>query len=100
MGATVITLVLIMVISGVIESVLMLAGQPYWFLISTAGDSITMVYGGLELMLAGFMPLEQMEHFPFELESPDIGLTTLAMIIYLVVGLILSLVISNRRQLS
>jgi ABC-type transport system involved in multi-copper enzyme maturation permease subunit len=100
MGATVITLVLIMVISGVIESVLMLAGQPYWFLISTAGDSITMVYGGIELMLAGFMPLEEMGNFPFKLENPDIGLTALAMVIYLVVGLVLSLVISNRRQLS
>ena len=31
MGATVITLVVVMVISGIIESVLMLAGKPYWF---------------------------------------------------------------------
>ncbi|MDD4873848.1 MAG: ABC transporter permease [Dehalococcoidales bacterium] len=100
MGATVITLVLIMVISGVIESVLMFAGQPYWFLISTAGDSITLVYGGMELMLAGFVPLDQMSNFPFEFENPDIGLTTLAMVIYLVAGLVSSLVISNRRQLS
>ncbi len=100
MGATVITLVLIMVISGIVESVLMLAGQPYWYLISTAGDSITMVYGGIELMLAEFIPLDQMENFPFELETPDIGLSVLAMVIYLAVGLFSSLIITNRRQLS
>ncbi len=100
MGATVMTLVVIMVISGVIESVLMLAGQPYWYLISTAGDSITAVYGGIELILAAFMPLEEMGNFPFQLESPDIGLSVLAMIIYLATGLIFSLVITNRRQLS
>jgi len=100
MGATVMTLVLIMVISGVVESVLMLAGQPYWFLISTAGDCITMVYGGIELMLAEFVPLEEMGNFPFELESPDIGRCVLAMVIYLAVGLISSLIITNRRQLS
>ncbi len=100
MGATVITLVLIMVISGVVESVLMLAGQPYWFLISAAGDSITLVYGGMELIMAGFIPLDQMDSFPFEVKTPDIGLTTLAMIIYMVVGLGLSIIISNRRQLS
>ncbi len=100
MGATVMTLVLIMVISGVIESVLMLAGQPYWYLISTAGDSITMVYGGMELILAAFMPLAEMHNFPFEIESPDIGLSVLAMIIYLAAGLVSSLIITNRRQLS
>jgi ABC-2 type transport system permease protein len=100
MGATVITLVVIMVISGVIESVLMLADKPYWFLISTAGDSITTVYGGMELILAGFMPLEEMHNFPFEIESPDSGRSILAMIIYLAVGLVSSLIVTNRRQLS
>jgi len=100
MGATVLTLVVFMVISGVIESVLMLADKPYWFLISTAGDSITTVYGGVELILAGLMPMEEMHNFPFEIESPDIGRSVLAMVIYLAIGLISSLIISNRRQLS
>jgi ABC-2 type transport system permease protein len=100
MGATVITLVLIMVISGIIESILMLAGQPYWYIISAAGDSITTVYGGIELLLAGMIPLDQMENFPFELQSPDVWLTTLAMVIYLVVCFTASIFISNRRQLS
>ena len=100
MGATVITLVVVMVISGIIESVLMLAGKPYWFLISTAGDSITAVYGGIELIMAGFMPLEEMHNFPFELESPDIGRSVLAMVIHLAIGLVSSLIITNRRQLS
>jgi hypothetical protein len=78
----------------------MLAGQPYWYLISTAGDSITMVYGGIELMLAEFMPLEEMGDFPFELKPTDIGLNVLAMVIYLAVGLFTSLIVTNRRQLS
>jgi hypothetical protein len=41
-----------------------------------------------------------MHNFPFEIESPDIGLSVLAMVIYLAIGLVSSLVISNRRQLS
>jgi ABC-2 type transport system permease protein len=100
MGATVMTLVLILVISGVVESVLMLGGQPYWVLISTAGDSITLVYGGIELMLAEFVPLDQMGNFPFELETPDIGRCALAMVGYLVVGLFTSLIVTSRKQLS
>ena len=51
-------------------------------------------------MLAEFVPLEEMGNFPFELESPDIGRCVLAMVIYLAVGLISSLIITNRRQLS
>jgi len=97
MGATVITLVFIMVISGIVESVLMMAGKPYWFLLSTGGDSAAAVYGGYELFLEGLMPHGGM--VPFEIETPDIGLTALAMAIYLVVGFVLSIWISKRRQL-
>jgi len=97
MGATVITLVFIMVISGVIDGVLMMAGQPHWFLLSTAGDSIATVYGGYELFMEGVMPGGML---PFEIETPDIGLCALSMVIYLVVGLILSFWISGRRQLA
>ena len=99
MGATVMTLLFIMVISGIIESVLMMAGKPYWFLISTAGDSIAYVYGGFELFLEGLMP-HGGTMFPFEIETPDIGLCALAMVIYLVVGLVLSIWITKRRQLA
>ncbi len=100
MGATVMTLVFIMVISGVIDGVLMMAGKPHWFLLSTAGDSVATVYGGYELFLEGFMPPGSMEMMPFEIKTPDIGLCALSMVIYLIVGFVLSLWISGRRQLA
>ena len=99
MGATVITLVFILVISGVIESVLIMAGEPYWFLLSTAGDSVAMVYGGIELFLDVVTP-HSGSMLPFEIETPDIGLCALSMVIYLLVGLVLSFWISGRRQLA
>jgi ABC-2 type transport system permease protein len=98
MGATVITLLLIMVIFGIIESVLLFAGKPYWFLLSTGGDSIAAVYGGYDLILGGIIP--QDIELPFEMETMDIGLTALAMVIYLVVGFVSSVWITKRRQLA
>lgn len=98
MGATVMTLLFIMVISGIIESVLLFAGKPSWFLLSTAGDSMIHVYGGYELLFGGIMPQGGM--LPFEIETPDIGLAILSMVIYLVVGLVLSIWITQRRQLA
>lgn len=98
MGATVMTLLLIMVIFGIIESVLLFAGKPYWFLLSTGGDSIAAVYGGYDLILGGIVP-QDME-LPFEFKGPDIGLTALAMTIYLVVGFVLSLWLTKRKQLA
>ena len=98
MGATVMTLLFIMVISGIIETVLLMAGKPYWFLLSTGGDSVAAVYGGYELFLEGIIPNGGM--LPFDIETPDIGLTALSMAVYLVVGLVLSIWISGRRQLT
>ena len=54
MGATVIALIFIFVISGIVESVLMFTGNDYWFMISAGGDTITGVYGGMELFMGGF----------------------------------------------
>ncbi len=96
MGATVMTLLFIMVISGIIDSVLMMAGQPHWFLLSTNGDSIGTVYGGYEVYMEGGV----MPQMPFEMETPDINLVVLSMVIYLVVGFVLSIWISGRRQLA
>jgi ABC-2 type transport system permease protein len=106
MGATVITLVFIMVICGIIESVLMMAGKPYWFILSAAGDSVSTVYGSYELLLEGIMPPGSMEEMPHggrllsALKTPDIGLCALAMVIYMVVGFALSIWITKRRQLA
>ncbi len=100
MGATVITLVFIMVISGIIETVLMMAGEPYWFILSAGGDSVTIVFGGVELLMEGLMPSGGMGMMPFSAEPLDIGLTSMAMVGYLVIGFTLSLWISKRRQLA
>jgi ABC-2 type transport system permease protein len=93
MGATVITLVFIMVISGVLDGVLTMAGQPSWFLLSKAGDSTFTVYGGYEAFVGGGTPYRMPE-------APDIGLCILAMAIYLVVCFLLSIWITKRRQLA
>ena len=98
MGATVMTLLFIMVISGIVETVLLMAGKPYWFLLSTGGDSVAAVYGGYELILEGIMPDSGM--LPFAIETPDIGLTALSMAVYLVAGFVLSIWITGRRQLT
>jgi len=98
MGATVITLVFIMVISGIIDSILMMTGQPHWFMLSTNGDTISTVYGGYEVFMGGLGGGGGM--MPFELETPDIGLSVISMVGYLAVGFLLSIWISKRRQLA
>jgi ABC-type transport system involved in multi-copper enzyme maturation permease subunit len=98
MGATVITLVFIFVISGIVDSVLMMTVQPHWFMLSTNGDTIATVYGGYELFMGGFGGGGEMTHFEFE--TPPIGLSVLSMVIYLVVGFVSSIWISKRRQLA
>ena len=97
MGATVITLVFIMVISGIIDGILMMTGQPHWFMLSTNGDTISTVYGGYELFMGG---MGGGGMAPFEMETPSIGLCALSMAIYLVVGFLLSIWITKRRQLA
>jgi ABC-2 type transport system permease protein len=97
MGATVIALVFIMIISGIIDGVLAMANQPSWFLLSKAGDSIVTVYGGYEIFLPGGIPQE----LPTDvLKAPDINLSILAMVIYLVACFLLSIWITKRRQLA
>lgn len=105
MGATVITLVVLMVISGIVESVLVMAGKPYWFLPSTGGDSIALVYGGMEMFMEDFMPAGAAAHMGgmeafLDMQTPDIGHTAYGMLGYMVILFILSLWIGKRRQLS
>ena len=99
MAATVITLVFIMVISGIIDSILTMTGQPHWFMLSNNGDTIATVYGGYELFLGGFGSSGG-DMIPFEFEDPNIGLAVLSMVIYLVVGFVASIWITRRRQLA
>lgn len=102
MGATVITLVFIMIISSIIEAVLMMADKPIWFLLSAAGDSVTTVYGGYELILelAGDIPRGMAGMPSGFFDIPDLNLMIVSMVGYLVVGLALSVWISKRRQLA
>jgi ABC-2 type transport system permease protein len=100
MSATVITLVFIMVISSIITSILLMTGQPYWFLLSSNGDTITTVYGGYEAFLGGMGGMGDTGDMPFRFENPSIPLAVLSMSLYLVVGFSLSLWISKRRQLA
>jgi ABC-type transport system involved in multi-copper enzyme maturation permease subunit len=103
MGATVITLVVIMVISGIVESVLVMAGKPYFYLPSTGGDSIALVYGGMDIyeniIPAGAAGMGGMDMF-LDMKLPDIGHVAYSMTGYLIVCLALSLWISRRRQLA
>jgi ABC-2 type transport system permease protein len=97
MSATVITLVFIMVISSIIDTVLMMTGQPNWFMLSTNGDTISTIYGGYEAFMGG---MGGMGDVPFEFENPSVSLSALSMSLYLAVGFVASLFISNRRQLA
>jgi ABC-type transport system involved in multi-copper enzyme maturation permease subunit len=99
MGATVITLVFIMVICGIIESVLSFTGNPYWFILSAGGDSMTVIYGDMEALMAG-LGLGDVGGGMMGFEPMNIGLTAWGMVIYLVVGFLASLWITKRRQLA
>ena len=99
MGATVITLVFIMVVSAILDSILIMADKPHWFLLSTNGDSIATVYGGYELFMGGFS-MEGMGIPSQWLQDPEIHLMVVSMVIYLVAGFVLSIWISGKRQLA
>jgi ABC-type transport system involved in multi-copper enzyme maturation permease subunit len=100
MGATVITLVFIWVICGILESVLMFTGNPYWFVISAGGDSIASVYGGIEEIMGGFGGGAHFQEMFAGYEPLSVGLAAWGMAIYLVAGFVSSIWISGRRQLA
>ncbi len=101
MGATVMTLLFVWVVSGIVESILAFTGNPYWFLISAGGDSIALPYGSMEQFMAGFgMGGGHLGDIMGNFEPLSIGMAALGMCIYLVVGFVASIWISNRRQLA
>ena len=99
MGATVMTLLFVWVICGIVESVLAFTGNPYWFVLSAGGDSIAMAYGDLSAFMGGFGG-GGMEAMMANFEPLTSAMAAWGMTIYLVLGLGLSLWISNRRQLA
>jgi ABC-2 type transport system permease protein len=101
MGATVMTLVFIWVLSGILESVLAFTGNPYWFIISAGGDSIALVYGGMELFMAGLgFGGGHFEDMLTNYEPLTTGMAAWGMVIYLMAGFVASVWISRRRQLA
>ena len=101
MGATVMTLLFIFVVCGILESVLMATGKPYWFILSTGGDSITIVLTDMSKMIEGLgIDTSRFGAMMENYEPLDITLTTIGMLIYLIPCFIASIWISNRRQLA
>jgi ABC-2 type transport system permease protein len=101
MGATVMTLLFIFVICGILQSVLLATGKPYWFILSSSGDAITAVISDMNRLIAS-LGIDTSHFGPMmeNLKPLDIGLSIWGMIIYLVPCFIASLWISRRRQLS
>ncbi len=103
MGATVMTLLFIWIISGIVVFILTLTHNPYWFMISAGGDSINLPYGKL-LDLIQSQGLGGGEG-PFGGNVGGFGTLTIpmavwGMLIYLIGGFVGSILISRRRQLS
>lgn len=96
MGATVMTLAFLMIISGVIDGVLTMAGHNAWFLLSRAGDVTLMVYPGFKAAAAGMVGAMGM---PGGATEYNIDLCIIAMVAYLVVCFLLSIWITKRREM-
>jgi ABC-2 type transport system permease protein len=99
MGATVMTLLFIWLISNITESVLAFTGNPYWFLISAGSDSITLPYGNIVTLMAG-LGMGNFQEMMGNWKPLTIGMAMWGMTIYLVAGFLLSIWISKRRQLA
>ena len=104
MGATVMTLLFIWVLSNIVESILALTENPYWFMISAGGDSVTLPYGSLRELLQG-MGFGGGGGGPFGGDISMFGAMTIpmavwGMLIYLIGGFVASIWITRRRQLA
>jgi ABC-2 type transport system permease protein len=101
MGATVMTLLFIFVICGILDSILMATGKPYWFILSAAGDSVTAVVTDMSHMISNLgIDTSQFGPMMENLKPMNISLAMAGMAIYLVPCFIASIWISRRRQLS
>jgi ABC-2 type transport system permease protein len=100
MGATIMTLLFIWVLSGIVESVLALTNNPYWFMISAGGDSINLPYGSFRELIQGLNMGGAMGGNFSNIAPLTIGMAIWGMIIYLAGGLVSSIWISRRRQLA
>lgn len=97
MGATIITLVFLWVISSILQTILSLTGNPYWYLISAQGNTISNVYGGVESFLGN---IGGGGGIVSDIAQPSIAQSVLGMVIYIVVGFGLAIWRAGRRQLA
>ncbi|MFA5309575.1 MAG: ABC transporter permease [Dehalococcoidales bacterium] len=100
MGATIMTLLFIWVLSGIVQSILGFTNNPYWFLISAGGDSINLPYGNPRDLINGLNLGGGMGNQIGGFSALTIGMAVWGMMIYLVGGLVSSIWISKRRQLA
>jgi ABC-2 type transport system permease protein len=100
MGATIITLLFVWMFCGILESILAYTGNPYWFILSAGGDSITLPYGSIQELIASFSGLSGGFQDMFKFEPLTMGMAAWGMAIYFVGGFIASIFISRRRQLA
>ena len=100
MGATIMTLLFVWVICGILESVLAYTGNPYWFVLSSGGDAIANVYGGMDMYLSslGMNSSQLGSMMNFQLVTP--AMASWGMTIYFVGGLVSSIFLARRRQLA
>ena len=100
MGATIMTLLFVWVVCGILESVLAYTNNPYWFVLSSGGDAIATVYGGMDMYLSGLgMNSAQFgSMMNFQLVTP--AMASWGMTIYFVGGFVSSIFLARRRQLA
>ncbi|MCS7131927.1 MAG: ABC transporter permease [Hadesarchaea archaeon] len=94
MGATVTTLIFIFVVLEVVESVLLMAGQPRWFLLSYASGVMITIYDGYGAFAGVHEGIP-----PRAMQSPEVGTSIAVMVAYLLVFLALSVAIAKRREM-
>lgn len=100
MGATIMTLLFLWVISGILESVLAFTGNPYWFTLTAGGNSIATVYGSLQDFIGGFGGLGNAGGRTAGFTPPTVGMAAWGLAIYFVGGFVASIFLARRRQLS
>jgi len=105
MGATVMTLLFIWVLSSIVEVILAATSNPNWFMISAAANSVTLPYGSIADLMQGLGIGGGGGGGPFGGDISRFGTLTIpmaiwGMLIYVIGGFVASIWISRRRQLA
>ncbi|HTY82474.1 MAG TPA: ABC transporter permease [Dehalococcoidales bacterium] len=100
MGATIMSLVFVWVVSGILESILSFTSNPTWFILSSGARSIATVYGGLQALIGslGGNSADLGNAANFHIATP--GMAAWGMTIYFIAGFLGSIILARRRQLA